>query len=400
VQQRLNIFVVHPSDMLTDHLPHGAGWIVYNYLKGLAERGHTVHVAVPRVEMRGPVPPGMHLHVISRKAGPAGSGRLAYMWAVRGLLARLSASVRFDIAQQFTPVETGLSLGVLGMGVPLVLGPYSGFWPPDADGPPRRTSLSMRLKVSIRNSIAYVQQRQARALVITCPAAVERIRSRGARDTRVHVIGHGIDSEGYTAREQLPDEPSILFLANLEYRKGIFTLLAAFDRVAATVPRCTLQIWGTGSEAAGVDRRIQQSPFKDRIHRRGHAPRERVSEIMRSHSVYCMPSHGEPFGMTLLEAMASGVPVVTTDCGGPPHILHKEGGRVVPMRDAGRLAGALIEIMSNVDLQRSMGLYNRRRIEEEFDWSRSLDRMESVYERVLSEQAGPTARDTAREVSV
>jgi glycosyltransferase involved in cell wall biosynthesis len=214
------------------------------------------------------------------------------------------------------------------------------------------------------------------------------------------VIGHGIDSEGYTAREQLPDEPSILFLANLEYRKGIFTLLAAFDRVAATVPGCTLQIWGTGSEAAGVDRRIQQSPFKDRIHRRGHAPRERVSEIMRSHSVYCMPSHGEPFGMTLLEAMASGVPVVTTDCGGPPHILHKEGGRVVPMRDAGRLAGALIEIMSNVDLQRSMGLYNRRRIEEEFDWSRSLDRMESVYERVLSEQAGPTARDTAREVSV
>jgi glycosyltransferase involved in cell wall biosynthesis len=257
----------------------------------------------------------------------------------------------------------------------------------------------MRLKVGIRNSIAYVQQRQARALVITCPAAVERIRSRGARGTRVHVIGHGIDSEGYAERERLPDEPSILFLANLEYRKGIFTLLEAFDRVAATVPRCTLQIWGTGAEAAAVDRRIEQSAFKDRIHRRGHAPRERVSEIMRSHSVYCMPSHGEPFGMTLLEAMASGVPVVTTDCGGPPHILHEAGGRVVPMRDADRLAGALVEIVSNVELQRSMGVYNRRRIEEEFDWSRSLDRMESVYERVLSQQAGPPARDTAREVS-
>jgi glycosyltransferase involved in cell wall biosynthesis len=385
--------------MLTDHLPHGAGWIVYNYLKGLTERGHTVHVAVPRVEMRGSVPPGMHLHVIERKAGPAGFGRLAYMWAVRRLLARLSVSVHFDIAQQFTPVETGLSLGVLGMGIPLVLGPYSGFWPPDADGPPRRTSLSMRLKLGIRNGIAYVQQRQARALVITCPAAVERIRSRDARDTQVHVIGHGIDSEGYAARERLPDEPSILFLANLEYRKGIFTLLEAFDRVAATVPRCTLQIWGTGAEAAAVDRRIEQSAFKDRIHRRGHAPRELVSEIMRSHSVYCMPSHGEPFGMTLLEAMASGVPVVTTDCGGPPHILHEAGGRVVPMRDADRLARALVEIVSNTELQRSMGIYNRRRIEEEFDWSRSLDRMESVYERVLSQQAGPRARDAAREVS-
>lgn len=398
MKQRLNIFVVHPSDMLTDHLPHGAGWIVYNYLKGLTERGHTVHVATPRVEMRGPVPPGMHLHVISRKAWPAGLSRLAYMWAVRALLTRLSASVRFDIAQQFTPVETGLSLGILGKGIPLVLGPYSGFWPSDADGPVRRTRWSTRLKLGVRNAIASVQQRQARALVITCPAAVERIRSRGAQKTRVHVIGHGIDSEGYAARERLPQEPSILFLANLEYRKGIFTLLEAFDRVAAAVPECSLQIWGHGAEAAAVDRRIEQSPFKDRIHRKGRAPRERVSEIMRSHSVYCMPSHGEPFGMTLLEAMASGVPVVTTDCGGPPHILHEEGGRVVPMRDAGRLADALVEIVSNIDLQRSMGISNRRRIEEEFDWSRSLDRMESVYERVLSQQDGPPARDTAREV--
>ena len=37
----LNIFIVHPSDTITDHLPHGAGWIDYNYLRGLAERGHT-----------------------------------------------------------------------------------------------------------------------------------------------------------------------------------------------------------------------------------------------------------------------------------------------------------------------------------------------------------------------
>jgi glycosyltransferase involved in cell wall biosynthesis len=69
------------------------------------------------------------------------------------------------------------------------------------------------------------------------------------------------------------------------------------------------------------------------------------------------------------------------------------------MRDADRLARALVEIVSNIELQQSMGIYNRRRIEEEFDWSRSLDRMESVYERVLSQQAGPPARDAAREVS-
>src|SRR6186713_1932131 len=93
--QKLTIFIVHPSQMLTDHLPNGAGWIVYNYLRGLAARGHVIHVAVPRVEMQGPVPSGMHLHVIAQSGGLRALDRLRYISAVRGLFARLSESVRF-----------------------------------------------------------------------------------------------------------------------------------------------------------------------------------------------------------------------------------------------------------------------------------------------------------------
>ena len=388
--QKLKIFVVHPSEMLTDHLPNGAGWIVYNYLRGLAARGHIIHVAVPRVEMQGPIPRGMHLHVIAQRRELGALGRLLYIRAVRALFAHLSRSVRFDITQQFTPVETGLSLAVAGTGVPLVLGPYSGFWPPDADGPVQRESIASKFKHRVRDGLARIQQRQARALIITCPAAIERIVSPRARKTKVHVIGHGIDSVVYRERESVPSRPSILFLANLEYRKGIFTLLDSFDRVAQAMPDCSLEIWGDGLEAAAVEARVKQSPFQDRIHRRGRASRDKVAEIMRSHSVYCMPSHGEPFGMTLLEAMASGVPIVTTNAGGPPFIVHEGGGRIVPMRDAERLAAALIEILSSAELQRSMGVYNRQRIEQEFDWSRSLDRMESVYEQVLSNRANPS----------
>lgn len=104
---------------------------------------------------------------------------------------------------------------------------------------------------------------------------------------------------------------------------------------------------------------------------------------MRAHSVYCMPSYGEPFGMTLLEAMACGVPVVTTDAGGPPYIVQQAGARIVPMRNVERLADALIEILSDQALQKTMGACNRRRVEQEFDWSRSLNRMESVYAQIL-----------------
>ena len=384
----LNIFVVHPSDSLTDHLPNGAGWIDYNYLRGLAERGHTLHVATPRVELRGPVPPRMYLHLIPgtdvHRPGPR--TRCRYVLGVRKLFRKLNKQVRFDLAQQLTPVETGLSLALLGSGVPLVLGPYSGHWAAEAFGPPKPRSLAARLKHQLRDLLASVQQSQADALVITCPAAIERIRSPAARFKRVHVISHGIHSAEYLPRDAMPEKPSILFLAVLEYWKGIFTLLDAFDQLAPRVPDVTLEIWGDGRESAAVDARIAASPHRERIFRRGRAARENVAAIMRAHSVYCMPSYGEPFGMTLLEAMASAVPVVTTDVGGPPYLVHREGGRVVPMRDAEQLAEALTEILASRELQASMGTYNRRRVEQEFDWSRSLDRMESVYAQVLRRQ--------------
>jgi glycosyltransferase involved in cell wall biosynthesis len=397
--QPLNIFVVHPSDFLTDHLPNGAGWIDYNYLRGLADRGHTLHVATPRVELRGPVPPRLHLHLIpgAGEQAPGPLSRLKYMLGVRRLLGRLSRDIRFDIAQQLTPVETGLSLALLGKGIPLVLGPYSGHWAAEAFGPPKPKSAMTRMKHALRDALASLQQLQADALVITCPAAIERIRSPAARARRVHVISHGIHSHEYPPRDALPAQASILFLAILEYWKGIFTLLDAFDNVASRVPEATLEIWGDGEQSEAVDARIRASPYSARIFRRGRAPRDDVGKIMRAHSVYCMPSYGEPFGMTLLEAMASGVPVVTTNVGGPPFIVHSDGGRVVPMRDVTKLAEALTEILSDRALQASMGTYNRRRVEQEFDWSRSLDRMESVYAQVLRrapQETGETLPDT------
>ena len=89
----LNIFVVHPSDSLTDHLPHGAGWIDYNYLRGLAERGHTLHIAAPRIELRIAVPPtctctGLPAPMSRR---PGHCTRLRYMLGVRRLLQRVVA---------------------------------------------------------------------------------------------------------------------------------------------------------------------------------------------------------------------------------------------------------------------------------------------------------------------
>ena len=108
---------------------------------------------------------------------------------------------------------------------------------------------------------------------------------------------------------------------------------------------------------------------------------------MRHHSVYCLPSYGEPVGMGILEAMACGIPVVATRAGGVPDIVDAGGARLVPPRDAAALAAALVEVLGSTELQRTMGLANRRRIEEHFEAERLTDRLEHAYRTVCAGQA-------------
>ena len=82
---------------------------------------------------------------------------------------------------------------------------------------------------------------------------------------------------------------------------------------------------------------------------------------MQSCDVYCLPSFGEPFGMTALEAMACARPVVATDAGGLRHLVAERGGRKVPPGDADALAAALREVLADPELRRAMGEHNRRR---------------------------------------
>jgi glycosyltransferase involved in cell wall biosynthesis len=100
--------------------------------------------------------------------------------------------------------------------------------------------------------------------------------------------------------------------------------------------------------------------------------------------VYCLPSYGEPYGMTALEAMACARPVVATAAGGLQHMVPDDGGRKVPPGDPAALAGALRELLADPALRRSMGERNRAEVEQRFAWSRVGDRLEQIYAEAVS----------------
>jgi L-malate glycosyltransferase len=392
MRKPLHIFVPHCSDVLTDHLPHGDGLIAHGFIKNLARRGHQLHVAAQRVEVREPLPENVTVHEIPLRGGGPLFSRLDYMLRVRRLLSALKKECHFDLIHQLNPVFTGMSLSLMGCGLPLVLGTYVARWPDDPDAIASNGKWVGRAVDYGRNLIGDAQQRQADALLLTTPAARNRLPRAKAMSDRIHILPHGLDTSlfspraGWDSPERLQAEqqqPSILFFANVLRRKGIYTLIDAFPAIAREFPACVLRIAGDGPELAEVRRRVAALPCGGQVEFLGRRERAQAPDLYRNCSVYCLPSHGEPYGMTAAEAMSCARAVVVTKAGGLEHLVHDRGGKRVPVGDAALLANALSELLRNPTERRAMGHYNRQLVETTMSWDRVAQQLEEIYEHTL-----------------
>lgn len=381
-EPRLRIFVPHASDALTDHRAHGDGLVAFEIVSRLAARGHDLHVASPSIAIRGPIPRSLHLYEVPMTPRESLRGRLRYMWQVRQLFLRLRRERRFDVIHQLNPVFAGISLSLAGTATPVALGAYVGAWPPSAERPGLMGALRVPFAATLRRAVAAAQQRLAGALIVATPAAESAIVERERHTGKVVYIPHGIDPALFRVADAVPasiEPPTILFLGGTERRKGIYTLLEAFALVNAEYPACRLVIGGDGGRLHEVRAAVNRMRARARVALLGNVDRRDVPELMRRATVYCAPSIGEPFGMSLLEAMATGKPVVVTDAGGPAHIVQQGGGEKVPVGDAPALAAALLRVLRSPERCRAMGRHNRRIVERTYAWDRVIERIEATY---------------------
>jgi glycosyltransferase involved in cell wall biosynthesis len=382
----LRLFLVAPFALLTDHKPHGDGLVAFGFIRELAARGHDLQVAAQRVDLSEQLPANVGLHVLGESRVPAPLDRLTFMRRLRRLYGSLAAEAPFDVTHQLNPVDVGLSLALPGNGPPLVLGPYVPDWPgyPKPGG-----QLARPLVLRVNRAITGAQQRRATTALLSTPAAASRL---AVPAERLHLrdVSPGIDAAAWVPAEggDGAGGQDVLFLANLEVRKGIHVTLDAFARLAPRLPEARLLVAGRGPELEAVRARIASSPDLERAELLGHVPRERVMATMQASAVYCLPSYHEPFGMTALEAMACAKPVIATNTGGLAHLVPDEGGRKVAPGDAGALADALYEVLADADLRRAMGRHNREVVERRYAWSRVVDRLEEVYREAIGAPAG------------
>ncbi len=392
---KLSIFISHPSDYLTNYQPHGDGLIAFAFINQLAQRGHTLHVAATTTDIQGKLPENIIIYPTDvRRTIHSPIKSIEYMFKVKQIFNRVCREYKIDVIHQLNSVNPGLSISLLGTGLPVVLGLFWVGWPDDAETPKINSfkSKSIFFDTFWQKVFSYQQQQHATALLVSTPAAVSEISKFVSNKNKIYELPLGIDSTLFSpdpnkyTREQ--EDPSILFLANLEYRKGIFTLLDAFESVVAALPSCRLIIAGSGTQLEEIQRRISTMSCKSQISLVGKVEHTNVCQYMRQCTVYCLPSYGEPFGMSALEAMSCGKAVVATNAGGLAYLVPDQGGRKVPPRDAQALANALLEILCSPELQTKMGQYNRSLVEKKYSWEQVIMQLESIYYKSITQVAG------------
>lgn len=374
--------MAHASPLLTDHEPHGDGLVALNFLRGLAERGHELDVAVQEVAVKGRLPANLRLHPIMG-GGELGPGRrLRYAIRVRRLYQKLARAHAYDVIHQFNPVDVGLTTFLSHRSVPVVLGPYPAPWPAAAQ--PQRGPAWIPF-AALRAGLQWLEQRRGAAILVFVPAGAANVRSRRAR-SRIFVVPPGIDLDVFRPARagERTGSPTVLFLGRLERRKGVDTLLDAFAAVAGSRPDARLLLAGSGSLDDEVRSRASLEPLAGRVAVLGQVERAEVPALLRSSTLFCMPSLGEPLGMSALEALACGLPVVVTDAGGLADLVPNEGGRKVAPGDANVLARALDELLAlGPERLAALGAHNRA-VAENYPWEAAVDRVEDVYADVVA----------------
>ena len=169
----------------------------------------------------------------------------------------------------------------------------------------------------------------------------------------------------------------ITVVANYRPRKGIEYLVDALSTLPSAWPIHLLLVGQM--EAPTLDRRIDASPARDRIHRVGR--REDAQALTAASDVFVLPSiKREGLSRALIEAMAYARPAIVTDCGGSPElVVDGVSGLVVPVRDSAAIGAAIRRLYEDRDLGHRLGQAARERIGRQFKIEATIDQTLALY---------------------
>jgi glycosyltransferase involved in cell wall biosynthesis len=303
-------------------------------------------------------------------------------WRCSLRLARLLRREQAGLVQahQYTPFFYAMTARLLYRRPPLLFTEHGRHFP---DYPRRKRMILNRLLLERRDRVVAVGRAVQRAV----------INNEGIPEERVAVIYNGIDLSPY--RNGVPDGDAVrrelgfgsgdlvlVQVARLDYLKDHATAIRTMEQVVQAHTQARLLLVGEGPERGKIEKEIRERHLEANVLLLGQ--RSDVARFLRAADVFLLSSISEGIPLTVIEAMAAGLPVVATNVGGMSEVVEEgQTGLLAPAGDAAALAGCVHRLAGQPELRRQMGRRGRERANGVFAESQMHAQYVRLYEEML-----------------
>lgn len=214
---------------------------------------------------------------------------------------------------------------------------------------------------------------------VACVAddGARRAAAEGIDASKIQTIWNGIDLARFADQDPAPGGPAVV-VARLVPEKGIATLLRATAIITRQAPEFRLEIAGEGPDRPALEALANELNLDTRVRFLGRV--DDVPALLGRAGMLVLPSRKEGISLTLLEAMARGLPCVATRVGGNPEVvIDGETGLLAPPEDPEALARAILALWTDPARAKALGKAGRARAELHFDIRRTVATYESIY---------------------
>ena len=308
-----------------------------------------------------------------------------YVLGARRALRRMLAESAYDLIHAHWVVPNGIVASPLGRRVPLAIGIHG-------------SDVFLAEKAVLR---WFVGETLSRTVVMTgcSPELVDRVAALGLAGDRCHVIPYGVDVEtfhpgddgraGWRARLGIPASAMVvLAVGRMATKKGFQVLMPELKRLLQRHPTCHVILAGGGDRLDEFKRAA--AGLAARVHFPGVVYREGLPALYRAADVFVLPAVHDGSGNVdglpnvILEAMASGLPVVASGISGIPlAVVDGVTGLLVPEGDASALYDALDRLLQRSPEAKEMGAAGRRRAVSDLTWDAVAERYRTAYRSAL-----------------
>jgi len=247
-----------------------------------------------------------------------------------------------------------------------------------------------RLSINRWHSFLRMQKKVAPQLNrIVCPSNQSKadvIEELKVNEENVNVVLNGIDLDSFNRDERVEKKPyRIITTASADVPlKGLKFLIEAMTEIIEEIPEAHLMVLGRAKEKGDIAKQISRLNLEEKISFHSGLSQSEVVSLYSSSHICVIPSLYEGFGFGAGEAMACGLPLISTQSGGLKEVIGQEAV-IIEAASSEAIVKAVKDLFSNKEKQLALSRAGRKRMEKEFNWMKAAEAYEKIYSKTIKE---------------